>query len=260
MTSRPGDWICSKCGKNNFARRDVCFSCSQPKDPTGAPQQPAPQQMAPQPGVAPAAGEQRPGDWFCVRCNGLNFSRRVTCFSCGAPKDAGAAAQMMGMWPQQQPVGLPGDWVCPRCGYNNFARRTTCMRCNEPAPGRGFPAPAQFAAPFAAPQFAAPQAFPATNVQQRPGDWYCPQCGNLNFSRRDSCHRCNQPRPAEAGVAMPAQAGAVIPRPGDWVCPKCNFTNFARRTTCKECNTPHEDPAAAAAGAVVQQAPPQPTA
>ena len=29
----------------------------------------------------------------------------------------------------------------------------------------------------------------------QPGDWRCPQCGNVNFSRREVCHRCNAPKP-----------------------------------------------------------------
>lgn len=29
----------------------------------------------------------------------------------------------------------------------------------------------------------------------RPGDWTCPQCGNNNFSYRDTCHRCPATRP-----------------------------------------------------------------
>ncbi len=28
---RAGDWACSKCGTNNFARRDECFKCRTPK-------------------------------------------------------------------------------------------------------------------------------------------------------------------------------------------------------------------------------------
>ena len=30
--SRPGDWLCKKCGANNFSRRPDCFKCSNLKD------------------------------------------------------------------------------------------------------------------------------------------------------------------------------------------------------------------------------------
>mmetsp|Transcript_88374 Transcript_88374/g.279661 ORF Transcript_88374/g.279661 Transcript_88374/m.279661 type:complete len:137 (-) Transcript_88374:55-465(-) len=29
--TRPGDWSCSSCGMNNFARRTECFKCGTPK-------------------------------------------------------------------------------------------------------------------------------------------------------------------------------------------------------------------------------------
>ena len=35
-------------------------------------------------------------------------------------------------------------------------------------------------------------------VQARDGDWFCQECGNLNFARRHECHRCNTPRTGDA--------------------------------------------------------------
>jgi len=35
-------------------------------------------------------------------------------------------------------------------------------------------------------------------VQARDGDWFCHECGNLNFARRHECHRCNTPRSGDA--------------------------------------------------------------
>ncbi|CAD6341200.1 unnamed protein product [Miscanthus lutarioriparius] len=33
------------------------------------------------------------------------------------------------------------------------------------------------------------------NIQRKPGDWNCKNCQHLNFSRRDYCQRCRDPRP-----------------------------------------------------------------
>ena len=31
----------------------------------------------------------------------------------------------------------------------------------------------------------------------REGDWQCPECPNINFARRDECHRCGASKPYE---------------------------------------------------------------
>merc|ERR1719290_273063 len=39
------------------------------------------------------------------------------------------------------------------------------------------------------------------NFSARPGDWTCPlvDCGNTNFSWRNECNKCQQPKPEGAG-------------------------------------------------------------
>merc|ERR1711971_1291175 len=34
----------------------------------------------------------------------------------------------------------------------------------------------------------------ASNVQRRPGDWDCANCGEMNFARRTECKACGAPR------------------------------------------------------------------
>ena len=79
-------------------------------------------------------------------------------------------------------------------------------------PPRGFP-PQQFPPPqwqpggppqMLQPIPAAPAGgFAPTNNGLQPGDWRCPQCGNVNFSRREVCHRCNAPKPPQQAAAPP---------------------------------------------------------
>ena len=79
-------------------------------------------------------------------------------------------------------------------------------------PPRGFP-PQQFPPPqwqpggppqMLQPIPAAPAGgFAPTQNGLQPGDWRCPQCGNVNFSRREVCHRCNAPKPPQQAAAPP---------------------------------------------------------
>jgi hypothetical protein len=64
---------------------------------------------------------------------------------------------------------------------------------------------------------------PAAAPPLRPGDWLCPACQAHNFARRDTCLRCQRPRPKPQL------------REGDWLCPVCHAHNFARRQTCHHC-------------------------
>merc|ERR1740121_1694754 len=66
----------------------------------------------------------------------------------------------------------------------------------------------------------------------RPGDWTCPSCGNLNFSYKDKCNKCGEPRGGAKRMGM---------RPGDWLCPACGDLVFASKSACKMCGTPKPD-------------------
>ncbi|CAA6672680.1 unnamed protein product [Spirodela intermedia] len=86
-------------------------------------------------------------------------------------------------------------------------------------------------------------------MNRKPGDWDCGACQHLNFSRRDSCQRCGEPRSGDrpsssfgagggssfgASGGSPFGTGGSDVRPGDWYCP-CGYHNFASRSTCFKC-------------------------
>lgn len=77
-----------------------------------------------------------------------------------------------------------------------------------------------------------------------PSDWDCPACRNVNFARRDTCNRCQTPRPparysAPYPVASQTSSGRFQPQAGDWTCsnPSCGNINWAKRVACNRCGT-----------------------
>ncbi|KAJ0847376.1 putative Zinc finger, RanBP2-type [Helianthus annuus] len=69
------------------------------------------------------------------------------------------------------------------------------------------------------------------NVEMKRGDWLCPKCNFLNFSRNKKCRECNEDGPQKAG------GDNVEMKKGDWNCPQCNFMNFSRNIRCLKCKT-----------------------
>lgn len=69
----------------------------------------------------------------------------------------------------------------------------------------------------------------------QPGDWECPSCGGINFSRRTDCFRCEAEKPE--GLA-PVGLGREDMRRGDWMCSECGTHNFSNKTQCRTCEVP----------------------
>ncbi|KAJ3413721.1 hypothetical protein HDV05_007624 [Chytridiales sp. JEL 0842] len=101
-----GDWLCTGCGNNNFARRNECNRCHNPK----------PAEAGGGGGSSGYGGGQR-GDRYESRGG----------YGGGDRGGRGGGRGGFG--------GSDGDWSCPSCNNNNFARRTECFKCNTPKPG-----------------------------------------------------------------------------------------------------------------------------
>lgn len=67
------------------------------------------------------------------------------------------------------------------------------------------------------------------NAEMKRGDWICPKCNFLNFSRNTNCRQCREDGPKSVGAEQTEM------RKGDWICPKCDFLNFSKNTNCRQC-------------------------
>ncbi|GAB2285298.1 hypothetical protein Dimus_019752 [Dionaea muscipula] len=63
------------------------------------------------------------------------------------------------------------------------------------------------------------------DVEMKKGDWTCSQCRFMNFARNSKCFRCSEPRP-------PRNL-----KPGDWECNSCDFWNYSRNMVCRKCGS-----------------------
>mmetsp|Transcript_86270 Transcript_86270/g.180501 ORF Transcript_86270/g.180501 Transcript_86270/m.180501 type:complete len:414 (+) Transcript_86270:450-1691(+) len=76
---------------------------------------------------------------------------------------------------------------------------------------------------------------------QKPGDWVCPECNDLQFARNTQCRKCGMPNPGGCGGCnMPPQRpgfgfAPTFGKPGDWTCPACGDHQFARNEVCRKC-------------------------
>lgn len=266
-----GNWRCSQCANINFGARDFCNMCGAPKN--------TPRFVAPPPGgaratpigawiAADALGQYTPGDggkgrsdrtpsgapiagvggnWSCAECGNVNFSARTSCNRCGAPRPPERpAAAARGAAPV---AGVDGNWECAHCGNVNYAARMECNRCKAPREDVFDHAPVdlQPRGGCGAVPSAASRGPPVAGVD---GNWRCPACGNVNFAARQSCNRCQAPRPPPPRPEFAPAAGKgcgkgppAIGVDGNWKCLECGNVNFGHRNECNRCHAPRPAPA-----------------
>merc|ERR1719359_593610 len=115
----------------------------------------------------------KPGDWVCYSCGDLQFAKNTECRKCGAAAPVGKGTKK------------PGDWFCPNCNDLQFAKNTECRKCGTPNPDP--------AGSLAAQAEGIAQGF--GGQQEKPGDWYCPACNDLQSAKNAKCRKCGTANP-----------------------------------------------------------------
>ncbi|KAK8710465.1 hypothetical protein V6N13_145786 [Hibiscus sabdariffa] len=67
------------------------------------------------------------------------------------------------------------------------------------------------------------------NVEMKRGDWMCPRCNFLNFSKNLQCLKCKEDGPKSV------RGDEIEMKKGDWICSRCNFLNFSKNLQCLKC-------------------------
>merc|ERR1712241_837909 len=86
--------------------------------------------------------------------------------------------------------GKPGDWSCPACGNLVYASKSACGKCNTPKPVGGIDAMVNL--------IGGAGGKGPTPPGGKPGDWLCPNCGNLVYASKIECGKCGTPKPSVA--------------------------------------------------------------
>mmetsp|Transcript_75464 Transcript_75464/g.221254 ORF Transcript_75464/g.221254 Transcript_75464/m.221254 type:complete len:148 (+) Transcript_75464:73-516(+) len=98
-----------------------------------------------------------------------------------------------------------GDWLCPSCGDHQFKRNRVCRMCQTANPNAESPTP-QEGCPWCEkgecwdhgqtdkPMKGGGKGKGKSKEGGKPGDWTCPNCGDLVFASKDTCRMCGTPR------------------------------------------------------------------
>lgn len=251
------------CSNNNYASRERCNKCGEPKEVAALPAMSLPgAAMAapalPRPTAAPMGGlglgmnAVSPMPLYASRPSGSNWPFSSTNLSGSMADD--------GNW-------RLGDWFCP-CGYRNYSSRSMCKNCQAPiTPGASLSG-------GSLPSMQPPM-YPGLGVKRLASDDlgvdFASKRLNLGGEFAPLALQ-NQPHPFGALSGFGSSAGFTVggslpppkwtmqpPQPsgmtlvpailgkgakqwrvGDWMCAGCNNHNFASRASCNRCGGQRE--------------------
>merc|ERR1719203_2112513 len=81
----------------------------------------------------------------------------------------------------------PGDWMCPSCSNHVFARNSACPKCGESKPEGAGAAGMQGGTGMGMGAGGGLKILSMGGPVPKPGDWDCPNCGDLQFAKNLIC-------------------------------------------------------------------------
>lgn len=189
--TRPGDWQCPSCQDMQFARNATCRKCHTPK-----------------PGSQPPAGPGHiPGfkSKMCTRWMAGYCEKGESCTFMHGEQDwaGGEVCNEIGERKQMGRVGnidIDIDKWLDQFNIQEHAANLFRLLTREQQNSvlaRGSLHDARDPTAVLIHRMSVAKQDPEPRVSSKPGDWYCPNCNDLQFARNRVCRRCQTPNPEE---------------------------------------------------------------
>lgn len=199
------------CTNNNYASREKCKKCGQPKEVAALSALAIPGAAShlsyftttrgPDPAnQASAVKEWRSGDWICT-CGFHNYSSRIQCKKCNETAPLALGTKRLAS------EVLAHEWDSKRLnqGYTSM-RPQSSLYASFPGISSGSISNWQLPLPFLQQQQLTPALLGYGAKQWRDGDWMCTNCKNHNYASRSECNRCKTKRDIIEQTITPAQS------------------------------------------------------
>ena len=110
-------------------------------------------------------GKERYTDWWCPKCRMTIYGSKDKCSKCHYWRPIYTLT--LKNKPNKSNV-FPNynDYDCLACGHHNFGRNDKCRVCYTNRPYKN------------------------TTQHGKPGDWFCSDCGDLQFKQNSVCLKC----------------------------------------------------------------------
>lgn len=138
---------------------------------------------------------------MCPNCDFLIWASKGSCKKCGAKRPGSETSGGRGKGGRKKKYGKSdgGEWICSNCSSSNYADRDKCRKCKtdrpDTKPSESTVEPGAITADKTKPK---KEKKDKKKKNKGGDDWTCNSCKTSNFSDREQCRKCNNPRPGSA--------------------------------------------------------------